>query len=81
MWIDTVVPVARVMVDNHDLSLELVRAGLAWHFVRYSSDRMLAQAEREARGATLGLWRTLAPHPRGSGAAEEPSARRPLRPS
>ena len=41
--------VARVIADGKDVSLELVRAGLAWHFLRYSSDAELAFAEREAR--------------------------------
>ncbi|MEJ2085525.1 MAG: thermonuclease family protein, partial [Acidobacteriota bacterium] len=30
--------VARVFVDGEDLSLILVREGLAWHYLRYSSD-------------------------------------------
>ena len=38
------------------MSLELVKAGLAWHFKRYSTDPVLAQAEIEARNAKAGLW-------------------------
>jgi endonuclease YncB( thermonuclease family) len=34
--------VARVIVAGRDLSEEMVRAGLAWHLVRYSADRRLA---------------------------------------
>ncbi len=41
--------VARVQVEGKDVSLELVKAGLAWHYNRYSSDRELAVAERRAR--------------------------------
>jgi micrococcal nuclease len=48
--------VARVRAQGEDLSIELVKAGLAWHYRRYSSDSALARAEREARDARLGLW-------------------------
>jgi micrococcal nuclease len=33
-----------------------VKAGFAWHYKRYSSDPILAQAEIEARNAKAGLW-------------------------
>jgi endonuclease YncB( thermonuclease family) len=48
--------VARVIVAGRDLSEEMVRAGLAWHFVRYSPDRRLAALEQEARQQRRGLW-------------------------
>ena len=48
--------VARVSVDRQDVSLALVRAGLAWHFTRYSADPQLAAAEAAARSAKVGLW-------------------------
>jgi len=48
--------VARVIVAGRDLSEEMVKAGLAWHFVRYSSDRRLAALEQEARQQRRGLW-------------------------
>jgi len=43
--------VARIYVEGRDSSLELLRAGLAWHFKKYSSDPVLAEAEVEARKA------------------------------
>ena len=55
--------VARVLVDGQDVSLELVKAGLAWHFKRYSSDPVLAVAESEARAARVGLWAMPNPVP------------------
>jgi micrococcal nuclease len=55
--------VARVRVDDLDLSLELVRAGLAWHYKRYSSDPALAAAELQARTERLGLWSVTDPIP------------------
>jgi endonuclease YncB( thermonuclease family) len=48
--------VARVHVGGIDLSLELVQAGLAWHFTKYNTDPALAAAEGQARRATRGLW-------------------------
>jgi micrococcal nuclease len=48
--------VARVAVGGTDLSQEMVRSGLAWHYVRYSSDAKLAALEREARRERRGLW-------------------------
>jgi micrococcal nuclease len=49
--------VARVLVDGKDVSHELVRAGFAWHFKKYSSDQYLAAEELVAREAKVGLWR------------------------
>jgi endonuclease YncB( thermonuclease family) len=39
----------------------MIRAGLAWHFVKYNSDRDLAALEQEARKERRGLWKD--PHP------------------
>lgn len=38
------------------VNLELVKRGMAWHYLAYSSDERLAAAEREARAARVGLW-------------------------
>jgi len=43
--------VARVRLGRMDLSVEIVTAGLACHFLRYSSDPVLATAEADARSA------------------------------
>lgn len=55
--------VARLLVEGHDASEEMVRAGLAWQFVRYSSDARLAALEKEARQAGRGLWAERSPIP------------------
>jgi len=55
--------VARVIAGGKDVSLELVRAGLAWHYRKYSSDPVLAEAEQEARAAKKGLWSMPNPVP------------------
>jgi micrococcal nuclease len=55
--------VARVSVGGQDVSLELIRAGLAWHYKKYSSNRALAEAEDRARKAKQGLWSMPNPVP------------------
>ena len=48
--------VAWVYVDGQNLCEELVRAGLAWHYKKYSSDQSLADLEILARHKRVGLW-------------------------
>jgi hypothetical protein len=42
--------------DGKNLNLELVKAGLAWHYTAYSKDKDLAAAEIDARAGKGGLW-------------------------
>ncbi|MFC1597102.1 thermonuclease family protein [Planctomycetota bacterium] len=47
-----------------DLSVELVRNGLAWWYRKYApKDKQLAKLEEEAREAKLGLWADPKPVP------------------
>ena len=46
----------RVRVDDRDVSLELVKSGLAWHYKKYSSNPTLASAEQQARAEGAGIW-------------------------
>ena len=74
--------VARVIHENQDLSLALVRQGLAWHYKEYSSDSVLADAESQARAARLGIWSQPAPIPpwdfRRAGSVPHPSSDGPF---
>lgn len=54
---------ARVSVGGRDVSLEIIKAGLAWHYKKYSSDPVLAEAEERARKAKQGLWSMPSPVP------------------
>ncbi|UZJ39990.1 thermonuclease family protein [Prosthecochloris sp. SCSIO W1102] len=45
-----------VQVDDKVLNEELVRAGYAWHYKKYSSNEVLAALENEAREKRVGLW-------------------------
>ena len=42
--------------DGRELGAEMIKAGLAWHFKKYSSDQDLAQFEIQARENKIGLW-------------------------
>lgn len=49
--------IADVIYDtNKNLGHELLKAGFAWHFVKYSKDKTLAALEQEARKNKVGLW-------------------------
>jgi endonuclease YncB( thermonuclease family) len=50
-----------VLPDGRSLNQELVRAGYAWWFRKYSRDVRLARLEDEARAGRRGLWADQAP--------------------
>jgi endonuclease YncB( thermonuclease family) len=52
-----------VLADGRNLNKELLRFGLAWHYVRYSKDAEYAALEKSAREARLGLWKYNDPVP------------------
>ena len=45
-----------LLPDGRSLNQELIKAGLAWWFRKYSKDLRLGELEREARVAKRGLW-------------------------
>ncbi len=59
----------KVLVDGTDVCLEQVKAGFAWHYKKYQHEqsledqRLYADAENQARGGRLGLWRENNPNP------------------
>ncbi len=55
--------VARIVVDGQDVSVALVQAGLAWHYLKYSSDPVLRRAETTAKAAEIGVWSLPNPLP------------------
>lgn len=61
--------VCTVVVDEADLGLALVRAGLAWHYKRFAVEQtavdraQYAEAEDYARAAKVGLWQEQSPIP------------------
>jgi len=56
--------IGRVRVGEVDANLEQVKAGMAWHYLRYAPKAAdLAAAEKAARTARAGLWADSAPTP------------------
>ena len=49
--------------DGRELGQEIIKAGYAWHFKRYNSDKILSDLEKEARLAKRGLWADKDPVP------------------
>lgn len=45
-----------ILEDGRSLNRELIKAGLAWWYYRYSSDESLNQLQTQAKHAKLGLW-------------------------
>lgn len=56
-----------VRVEDRDAGLEMIRAGMAWHYRAYAADQSPAEraayeaAEKAARAAGNGLWRDPEP--------------------
>lgn len=50
-----------ILPGGKSLNRELVRAGYAWWYQKYSSDTTLGMLESEARAARRGLWADLNP--------------------
>lgn len=42
--------------DGRELSHEMIKGGMAWHYKKYNTDSDLAQLEVDARNGKLGLW-------------------------
>jgi len=49
--------------DSLILNRDLLKNGLAWHFVRYSNDMTLEELELTARKKKIGLWQEESPIP------------------
>ena len=45
-----------VLPDGRSLNLELVKAGYAWWYRKYSHDQAIGELEEAARRARRGLW-------------------------
>jgi len=54
---------AVIRTGDLNVNVEMVDAGHAWHFTKYSKDRNLADAELRARKEKFGLWSTPSPIP------------------
>jgi endonuclease YncB( thermonuclease family) len=49
--------IGKVYLDDKYINLEMVKAGMAWHYVQYAKhDKDLQEAEVSARENKFGLW-------------------------
>jgi endonuclease YncB( thermonuclease family) len=61
--------IAKVLIDNNDICLQLISEGFAWHFKRYAqnqipNDRLTySAAEETSRERKIGLWADSDPIP------------------
>jgi micrococcal nuclease len=52
-----------VLTNERSLNEDLLSAGMAWHYKKYSTSQKLARLEAEARKSKLGLWSEPSPVP------------------
>jgi endonuclease YncB( thermonuclease family) len=52
-----------INADGLNVNKALVKAGLAWHFIKYSSNHEYAALEKSARAMKVGLWTDPNPTP------------------
>lgn len=49
--------VGKGYINDTDISEEMIKAGMAWHFKKYSNSEVLSDLEIEARNNKIGLWK------------------------
>ena len=57
------IPIHTFAVDPINANAELIRYGLAWHYIKYNKSPELAELEQSAHDAKLGLWSDPSPVP------------------
>lgn len=53
--------IGEIYLKNQNINKEMVRAGLAWHYVEYSNDPVYAALQAEAQKKKVGLWQEARP--------------------
>jgi micrococcal nuclease len=48
--------IGSVYVDKLNINLKMVEMGMAWHYLKYSSNSNFAKAEQLARKQNIGIW-------------------------
>ena len=48
--------IGMVFVDGNNVNEEMLRRGMAWHYLKYDKDPRWDELERGASGAKRGLW-------------------------
>lgn len=55
--------IATIFLEDKNINLEMVKAGYAWHYKKYSKDIIFAAEEVISRKAKKGLWQDSNPVP------------------
>jgi micrococcal nuclease len=50
-----------VVVGKKDVNLATLEQGMAWHYIKYDTNKRLRQAEAEAKAARRGIWQDKQP--------------------
>ena len=69
-----------IILGKQNVNLAMVRDGLAWHYKKYSQDKLYAKAEKDARAAKRGLWSDAQPRPPWNWRHGGQARQRPLHP-
>ena len=55
--------VGRVYDGGKEINVQMISAGMAWHYRQYSADKEYSDAETKARELKAGLWSSPVPVP------------------
>lgn len=55
--------VASIWSDNKSVNLEMIKAGMAWVYRKYSDNPIFYEAEQQAKTSRIGLWSQPNPKP------------------
>lgn len=55
--------VGKVYLNNNEINIEMLKAGMAWHYSRYDQTPTYITAEKQARKNGIGLWSMKNPIP------------------
>lgn len=55
--------VGKVYLNDNEINIEMLKAGMAWHYSRYDQTPAYITAEKQARKNGIGLWSMKNPIP------------------
>jgi endonuclease YncB( thermonuclease family) len=55
--------VGKIFLNDIEINIEMLKAGMAWHYSRYDQTSTYITAEKQARKSGIGLWSMKNPIP------------------
>lgn len=55
--------VGKIIVDDIEINLEMLKAGMAWHYYNYDKTQSYIEAQNQAKKRGIGLWSMRNPIP------------------